>query len=574
MNFRKFLTLVAVAFTSVLLAQTTVPAIIDSSQVWTNAGSPYYINQNTLIDSNSSVVVLPGVEIIGSGSNTKLLIDGEFRVMGSVDSMVGISGLIITYNKESRGYNPNNGTGAYMQYADVVGTGVANRAIDLQNTDFKIVDSKVTNAYYTIYCYNQGYAKSKLEIDGCELQGVQAASSSGIHQGTVLTIYGDSTTTTIKYSEISYARYLQTAGKVTMENCNVHHLDQVQFYQKVDMDIRCNVFENLMQGVLLKVYGRDSSAVFNFVGNTLDSLRPSPRGMALFKMEYITSSYVIPVLNISQNNFLTADNKITLYGSNSNPSSSTSIDFTNNYWGGISSAALDSAITDYNDDILIFGTVDYSSMLSSPVLSCPTVNVPTDTSCQASYYIGVDTNNAFNMYIVNNSVNTTSNTTYTWSFGDGTYGTGSNPTHYYDTFGYYNLCLKIEDSLTGCYSVYCDTIGMDSLGNYYKREGFSITVLNESNLLSIENPVLVEDVRIYPNPSAGTLNLQAIANSSELMRVSLNSLMGQEVYMSEVRPIEGSYSRSLDLTQLSNGVYVLKIQIGSEIVFKRISIQR
>ena len=65
MNFRKFLTLVAVAFTSVLLAQTTVPAIIDSSQVWTNAGSPYYINQNTLIDSNSSVVVLPGVEIIG-----------------------------------------------------------------------------------------------------------------------------------------------------------------------------------------------------------------------------------------------------------------------------------------------------------------------------------------------------------------------------------------------------------------------------------------------------------------------------------------------------------------------------
>lgn len=48
-------------------------------------------------------------------------------------------------------------------------------------------------------------------------------------------------------------------------------------------------------------------------------------------------------------------------------------------------------------------------------------------------------------------------TSYSWSFGDGTSGTGSNPVHQYNGTGTYTVCLNIITS-TGCSDTICNTI--------------------------------------------------------------------------------------------------------------------
>ncbi|MFN8397912.1 MAG: PKD domain-containing protein, partial [Bacteroidia bacterium] len=48
-------------------------------------------------------------------------------------------------------------------------------------------------------------------------------------------------------------------------------------------------------------------------------------------------------------------------------------------------------------------------------------------------------------------------TSYNWTFGDGSTGTGQNPTHTYTANGSYVACLSIGTS-TGCSATYCDTV--------------------------------------------------------------------------------------------------------------------
>ena len=93
MKSRIFTLLLSLFLIGQIQAQTTVPALITSNQIWTAAGSPYLINQNTYLDTGVSVKVMPGAVITGSGSYTTLSINGEFQVLGNKDSLVQISGL-------------------------------------------------------------------------------------------------------------------------------------------------------------------------------------------------------------------------------------------------------------------------------------------------------------------------------------------------------------------------------------------------------------------------------------------------------------------------------------------------
>lgn len=48
--------------------------------------------------------------------------------------------------------------------------------------------------------------------------------------------------------------------------------------------------------------------------------------------------------------------------------------------------------------------------------------------------------------------------TYDWSFGDGSYGTGKDPNHWYKKPGKYNVCVRICDKTKRCCTTICKTI--------------------------------------------------------------------------------------------------------------------
>ena len=188
----------------------------------------------------------------------------------------------------------------------------------------------------------------------------------------------------------------------------------------------------------------------------------------------------------------------------------------------------------------------------------------TGVNCQASYYLGVDTNNLYNLYIINNSTGTTSATNYSWSFGDGSTSTVQYPTHQYSTFGLYNLCLTISDSAAGCSSTYCDSIGLDSNGNLLKRDGFGITVVDEKDLLSTVDIDLINELSIYPNPSNGSFTIKLNLRASEEISIKAINSLGQEVLARELSGLSGANEYSIDMTAQVNGIYFLNVRAGEQ----------
>ena len=80
------------AISRLLVAQTQLPAIIDSNITLTTSYSPYILNQNALVVENTTVIIEPGV-IIKTDPNTSkdLLVQGELIAIGNKNNPILIS---------------------------------------------------------------------------------------------------------------------------------------------------------------------------------------------------------------------------------------------------------------------------------------------------------------------------------------------------------------------------------------------------------------------------------------------------------------------------------------------------
>ncbi len=83
------------------------------------------------------------------------------------------------------------------------------------------------------------------------------------------------------------------------------------------------------------------------------------------------------------------------------------------------------------------------------------------------------------------------------------------------------------------------------------------------------NEVAPAQVSIYPNPSTGTFYVSV--NATDVATVTVFNLLGEELYHAAV---EGQHTTlPIDLSNHSNGVYLLKVQNGGGTVVKRIAKQ-
>ncbi len=73
----------------IVIAQTQLPAIIDSNITLTTSYSPYILNQNALVVENTTVIIEPGV-IIKTDPNTSkdLLVQGELIAIGNKNNPI------------------------------------------------------------------------------------------------------------------------------------------------------------------------------------------------------------------------------------------------------------------------------------------------------------------------------------------------------------------------------------------------------------------------------------------------------------------------------------------------------
>ena len=185
------------------------------------------------------------------------------------------------------------------------------------------------------------------------------------------------------------------------------------------------------------------------------------------------------------------------------------------------------------------------------------VVIPTSSSCNASFTVTKDTSVAFGVILTNTSSNAASHS-YSWDFGDNNSGAGRTPTHQYQSFGAYNVCLTVTDSLLNCVSTFCDTIGMDSLGNL--KAGFGLRVVNPTSVGINDEGQSLNDLSIYPNPATNMLSLD-LRNLDQKLDIKILDLSGRTVLKNMNNPIGNI--EIIDISSLENGVYFILLNDGT-----------
>lgn len=185
-------------------------------------------------------------------------------------------------------------------------------------------------------------------------------------------------------------------------------------------------------------------------------------------------------------------------------------------------------------------------------------------SCDAGFYIKKDSKQKYGVYLIDTS--TGSNLKYEWDFGDGS--TKSNdtlPTHEYDTFGSYLVCLTVSNNY--CSSTFCDSVGMDSSGALLKTGGFVIIVLDRSR----DTATLVEDlhtptglIHLYPNPTTGHVIISS--ESIDLSRDVTINLVSSDSKNIEFKPVRTEVTELELEFDVVDGVYYLEVLTSGHVI--------
>lgn len=159
----------------------------------------------------------------------------------------------------------------------------------------------------------------------------------------------------------------------------------------------------------------------------------------------------------------------------------------------------------------------------------------------------------------------------TWSWGDGStspYYYYINTTHNYAAAGTYDVCLTVTTTC-GFVTSYCVNQAMSKGGpggmlSLYVISPELSTGIDETNEV---NTIL----ELFPNPSTGILNLK-VDKELNLQEIEIFDLLGKQVYFNS--SVGKEEKLQLDLSELNNGIYLLRMKSSQKLVSKKFIIAR
>lgn len=80
---------------------------------------------------------------------------------------------------------------------------------------------------------------------------------------------------------------------------------------------------------------------------------------------------------------------------------------------------------------------------------------------------------------------------------------------------------------------------------------------------------------IFPNPSSGRFTVQArLAKATPGLQVVVRNVLGQEVLRKAVRETPGQLHETIDLGNLANGLYLVSLGTGADVLTQRVMVQK
>lgn len=157
--------------------------------------------------------------------------------------------------------------------------------------------------------------------------------------------------------------------------------------------------------------------------------------------------------------------------------------------------------------------------------------------------------------------------TYAWDFGDGTTSNEFITFHTYQQIGVYEASLTIT-SADGCESTFTATIDLGT-------NRITLSPVANANTTSTEEVTEVfEGVRMYPNPTNSTTQIEFTSNESKDYEVSILSMAGQQVYRSLETAQVGRNTLSISVNNLPEGMYITQIRSTEGLQSMKLIIQK
>ena len=123
----------------------------------------------------------------------------------------------------------------------------------------------------------------------------------------------------------------------------------------------------------------------------------------------------------------------------------------------------------------------------------------------------------------------------------------------------------------GKYPYAISTFGEDANGELYIAAfgNGSIYHIVGENIVSSLDINAIDEVNVYPNPSAGQTRLTIKTNQSILLTVELIDMQGRIIRSKEVE-VYGAYEENFQMEEAKSGTYILNITSGKKLLSKKL----
>jgi Leucine-rich repeat (LRR) protein len=112
--------------------------------------------------------------------------------------------------------------------------------------------------------------------------------------------------------------------------------------------------------------------------------------------------------------------------------------------------------------------------------------------------------------------------------------------------------------------------------SYTSTNGCTSTYSQEVEVFmhgGIEQPGLIDDLRIYPNPAKGRFNIEMNITKKQYVEIKVLNNLGREIARKELKDYSDYYITSFDLKEYPPGIYYLQILIDERKIIKKIIIE-
>ena len=165
--------------------------------------------------------------------------------------------------------------------------------------------------------------------------------------------------------------------------------------------------------------------------------------------------------------------------------------------------------------------------------------------------------NGMNVTFTNTSTGFGNNVTWTWSFGDTQTASTMNATHTYSAAGTYTVCLGGLDMSTFCADSTCHVITITASGIYEQSNAYG----------SIGN---------YPNPFSTVTTIGYSLGESGSVDIEVYDVLGSKVADVEHSALKasGEYQTSFSASNLSEGIYFLKLTLNGHAITQKMTVTK